>query len=144
MSAALFALLSGLLFGFAMNAYRHASLVLEPHHPFFAATGHRDLHPGGAVRGAGRRLLAVRQPAALEAVLTDWKRSLVAGSCGACASMGWVFALAWRPPPRSARWGDRGADRGGGGARTVPGRLSLGKLAAGGLTAIGVVLTALG
>ena len=36
-SGALFGLLSGLCFGFSLNAFRHAGLALEPHHPVFSA-----------------------------------------------------------------------------------------------------------
>ncbi|HWU96789.1 MAG TPA: EamA/RhaT family transporter, partial [Sphingomonas sp.] len=32
-----FGVASGLLFGFALNAFRHAGLRLEPHHPVFSA-----------------------------------------------------------------------------------------------------------
>ncbi len=143
-SGALFALLSGLLFGFAMNAYRHASLVLEPGHPFFAATATVTFTQAvqSVVLGG---LLAVRHPAALEAVLTDWKRSLIAGSCGACASMGWVFALALAPAAQVRAVGVIEAPIAAAVGRGLfRERLSLGKLAAGAVTALGVVLTALG
>lgn len=144
LSGALFALLSGLLFGFAMNAFRHASIVLEPAHPFFAATATvtftqavQSLVLGG--------FLAARHPAALEAVMTSWRRSLVAGSCGAAASMGWVFALALAPAAQVRAVGVIEAPIAAAvGRRLFRERLGLGKLAAGALTAIGVVLTALG
>lgn len=143
-SGALFALLSGLLFGFAMNAFRHASLALEPGHPFFAAVATVTFTQAiqSLVLGA---ILAVRHPAALEAVLTSWKRSLVAGSCGACASMCWVFALALTPAAQVRAVGVVEAPIAAAvGRRLFAERLSLAKLAAGALTALGVVLTALG
>jgi drug/metabolite transporter (DMT)-like permease len=144
LSGALFALLSGLLFGFAMNAFRHGSLVLEPAHPFFAAVATVTFTQlvQSAVLGT---ILAVRHPAALESVLTSWKRSLVAGSCGACASMCWVFALALTPAAQVRAVGVVEAPIAAAvGRRLFAERLSLGKLAAGALTAFGVVLTALG
>jgi drug/metabolite transporter (DMT)-like permease len=144
LSGALFALLSGLLFGFSLNAYRHASLVLEPDHPLFSAVATVTFTQAAQSLALGA-ILAVRHPAALEAVLTDWRRSLTSGFCGACASSAWVFALALAPAAPVRAVGVVEAPIAAAvGRRLFAERLSAGKLAAGALAAIGVALTALG
>ena len=143
-SGAVFALLSGLLFGFSLNAYRHASLKLEPHHPLFSAAATVTFTQGvqSLVLGA---ILAVRFPATVEAVLTDWRRSLMSGFCGACASTAWGFALVLAPAAPVRAVGVIEAPIAAAvGRRLFAERLSLGKLVAGALTALGVILTALG
>lgn len=93
---AAYGLVSGLCFGFALNAFRHAGLRLEPAHPFFAAVACVTIVQ--AVQSAALVLyLAVRDRAALAAVVAGWRESLGAGFCGACASTGWFFALALAP-----------------------------------------------
>ncbi|MHA6720224.1 EamA/RhaT family transporter [Sphingomonas sp. RS6] len=84
--------ISGLLFGLALNGFRHAGLALEPAHPFFAATASLTIVQAvqAAVLGA---ILAWRDPAALCAVLAGWRGSLGAGAFGALASTGWFLAL---------------------------------------------------
>lgn len=87
---------SGLCFGFALNAFRHAGLHLEPHHPFFAAMASVAIVQ--AVQAAVLTLyLQVRDPAALRAVMTGWRQSLGAGLFGALASSGWFLALNLAP-----------------------------------------------
>jgi drug/metabolite transporter (DMT)-like permease len=143
-SGAVFALLSGLLFGFSLNAYRHAGLVLEPDHPLFSAVATVSFTQAAQSVVLGV-VLAIRHPAALEAVLTDWRRSLTSGFCGACASSAWVFALALAPAAAVRAVGVVEAPMAAAvGRRLFAERLSLGKLAAGALTAVGVLLTALG
>ncbi|HTI67492.1 MAG TPA: DMT family transporter [Caulobacteraceae bacterium] len=143
-SGAAFALLSGLLFGFSLNAYRHASLVLEPHHPLLsaAATVTFTQMVQSLVLGA---ILAVRYPATVQAVLTNWRASLMSGFCGACASTAWGFALVLAPAAAVRAVGVIEAPIAAAvGRRLFAERLSPWKLAAGALTALGVVLTALG
>lgn len=93
---ALFGLGSGLCFGFAINAFRHASLALEPDHPAFAAIACVAVVQAmqAAVLTA---YLAARQPSALAAIGRDWRGSLAAGFFGACASSAWFFALSLAP-----------------------------------------------
>jgi drug/metabolite transporter (DMT)-like permease len=144
LSGALFALASGLLFGFSLNAYRHASLTLEPQHPLFSAVATVTFTQAvqSLVLGA---ILVVRHPSAVQAVLADWRRSLASGFCGACASTAWVFALALAPAAQVRAVGVVEAPIAAAVGRGLfAERLSLGKLAAGALAAVGVVLTALG
>ena len=95
-SGALFALLSGLFFGFGLNAFRHAGLALEPNHHIYAAV------VSVAVVQAMQSLvltlaLAARDPGAIRAIIRGWRGSLAAGLCGAVASAGWFVALALAP-----------------------------------------------
>jgi drug/metabolite transporter (DMT)-like permease len=95
-SGALFGLLSGLCFGFSLNAFRHAGLALEPRHPVFSAVASVAIVQ--AVQALFLTLyLAVRDRAALAAVVAGWRESLAAGLCGAVASSGWFLALALAP-----------------------------------------------
>jgi len=143
-SGALFGLLSGLLFGFSLNAYRHASLTLEPTHPVFSAVATVSVTQAVQSLALGA-YLAVRAPAALEAVLKGWRGSLLAGFCGACASGGWLYALALAPAaPVRAVGVVEAPIAAAAGRRLFAERLSPEKLAAGALVAFGVVLTAFG
>jgi drug/metabolite transporter (DMT)-like permease len=143
-SGALFGLLSGLLFGFSLNAYRHAGLALAPHHALFSAVATVAFTQAMQSLALGG-WLAVRRPAALEAVLTSWRSSLFAGFCGACASAAWLFALALAPAASVRAVGVvESPIAAAAGRRLFAERLSVGKLAAGVLVAVGVVLTALG
>lgn len=95
-AGAIFGLLSGLFFGFSLNAFRHAALNLEAEHPIFAAI--LSVFVVQAMQSAALILvLLVRDRAALRAVLVNWRGSLGAGACGACASVGWFVALALSP-----------------------------------------------
>lgn len=91
-----FGTLSGLLFGLALNGFRHAGLALEPHHPFFAAMASVTLIQAVQTLGLVVFLLW-RDPAALRAVIAGWRGSLGAGLFGALASSGWFFALNLAP-----------------------------------------------
>ncbi|MDT8758295.1 DMT family transporter [Sphingomonas psychrotolerans] len=92
----LLGLASGLLFGFALNAFRHAGLGLEPRHPFLAAAV--SVAVVQAVQaGALILYLLWRDRPALIAVIRNWRRSLGAGLFGALASSGWFFALNLAP-----------------------------------------------
>lgn len=87
---------SGLLFGFALNAFRHAGLRLEPQHPFFAAMASVAIVQ---TVQAGTLILYLlwRDRPALVAVITGWRESFGAGLFGALASSGWFFALNLAP-----------------------------------------------
>ncbi|UAK26655.1 DMT family transporter [Sphingomonas nostoxanthinifaciens] len=95
-SGALFGLLSGLFFGFSLNAFRHAALAMEPDHPVFAAIMSVSIVQAMQAVVLTLVLLLV-SPAAVKAVLRNWRNSLGAGACGACASTGWFVALALSP-----------------------------------------------
>jgi drug/metabolite transporter (DMT)-like permease len=96
LTGAFFGLLSGLCFGFSLNAARHAVLNLEPHHPVFAALA--TVAVVQAAQSLGLLIwLAWRDPAALRAIAKGWRPSLGAGLFGALASTGWFFALALAP-----------------------------------------------
>ncbi|OAN64063.1 DMT family transporter [Sphingomonas sp. TDK1] len=91
-----FGMISGLLFGLALNGFRHAGLALEPRHPFFSAMTSVTLVQ--AVQTVGLVLFLLRRdPAALCAVFAGWRGSLGAGLFGALASSGWFFALNLAP-----------------------------------------------
>ncbi len=92
-SGGAFGLLSGLCFGFSLNAFRHATLSMDAAHPIFAALACVAIVQAmqAVVLTAW---LALRDPAALHAVAKGWRESLGAGLCGACASAGWFVALA--------------------------------------------------
>jgi drug/metabolite transporter (DMT)-like permease len=95
-SGAFFGLISGLCFGFSLNAFRHAALAMDAGHPIFAAIESVCLVQ--AMQAATLTLLLLLlNPAALRAVLRSWRSSLGAGACGACASAGWFVALALSP-----------------------------------------------
>jgi drug/metabolite transporter (DMT)-like permease len=143
-SGALFGLLSGLFFGYSLNAYRHATLILSPDAPLLGATA------TVAITQAGQSLvlaaiLAWRQPAALRAVIAGWRGSLAAGFCGACASACWLLALGLAPAATVRAVGVVEAPMAAiAGRRLFSERLSLGQWIAGAATAAGVALTALG
>lgn len=144
LSGALFALLSGLLFGFSLNAFRHAALALAPGHPLFASVATVSFTQAAQSLVLGLGLAGLR-PAALEAVLSGWRRSLAAGFCGACASSAWVFALSLAPAAAVRALGVIEAPMAAAaGRRLFAERLTAGQLAAGALTAAGVAMTALG
>lgn len=91
-----YGVISGLLFGFALNAFRHAGLRLEPHHPWFSAIACVAIVQ--AVQAGGLGLyLAIRDRDALVAVVRGWRQSLGAGLLGALASSAWFLALNLAP-----------------------------------------------
>jgi drug/metabolite transporter (DMT)-like permease len=91
-----FGLISGLCFGVSLNAFRHAGLALEPHHPIVSAL--TSVAVVQAVQAlALTAVLAVKDRRALAAVAASWRSSLSAGLCGALASAGWFVALALSP-----------------------------------------------
>ena len=143
-SGAVYGLISGLLFGFSLNAYRHACLTLAPQSLIYSATATVAFTQGIQSIALGA-WLAWRKPAALESVLTSWRESLFAGFCGACASAAWQFALVMAPAASVRAVGVvESPIAAAAGRRLFAEKLSAGKLAAGALVAVGVVLTALG
>ncbi len=143
-SGALFGVVSGLMFGFSLNANRHAALSLEHTHHVFSATG--TVAVTQAMQAAVlTAVLAVRHPAALEAVVKSWRSSLFAGFCGATASALWLFALTLAPAAQVRAVGVVEAPMAAAaGRRLFKERVSLFKLIATAVVAAGVVLTALG
>lgn len=144
LSGLLFAVLSGLLFGVSLNAFRHAALLLAPGHPLFASAATVSFTQAAQSVVLGL-VLARFRPLSLQAALSGWRHSLAAGFCGACASWGWVFALSLAPAAAVRALGVVEAPMAAAaGRRLFAERLSLGQLAAGALTAAGVAMTALG
>ncbi len=143
-SGVVFGLLSGACYAVALNAYRAASLTVEPQHAAFAAVVTSSATQ--AMQAAGLvAWLAWRSPGSLSAVLRGWRASLGAGFAGATASALWVTALALAPAapvravgvielPLSALVG----------RRLFAERLTLQQILCGLATAAGVVMAALG
>lgn len=136
-------LLSGLLFGVALNAFRHAALALDSAEPVFAALV--TVAVVQAMQTAALVLfLVLRDPAALQAVLRHWRPSLGAGLCGACASAGWFVALALAPAAPVRALGIVEAPIAAlAGHRLFRETVTLRQVAAGAAICLGVVLTAL-
>ena len=143
LSGAAFGLASGLLFGFSLNAYRHAARALEPHHPLFSAVATVTLTQAAQTL-ALVTFLAWRHPWALRAIATGWRKSLGAGFCGAAASALWLLALALAPAAsvRAVAVIETPIAVGAG-RRLFKEKLSLGQWIAAAFTAVGVVMTAI-
>lgn len=140
---ALFGALSGLCFGFALNAYRHATLIVTPGAPALGATT-TVVVTQTAQSIVLAAILAWKRPAALRAVLASWRNSLWAGFCGASASAFWLTALGLTPAAVVRAVGVVEAPMAAvAGRRLFAERLSLWQWAAVATTAVGVVLTAL-
>ncbi len=88
--------MSGLAFGYALNAYRQAATQLDPHHPIFAAACTVSITQAIQTL-ALTGLLLIWDRAALRAVFAAWRSSLGAGLFGALASCCWLTALALSP-----------------------------------------------
>lgn len=144
LAGAAFGLLSGLFFGYSLNAYRHANLILSPGAPVLGATATVAITQAcQSVVLAG--ILAWRQPAALRAVIAGWRGSLTAGFCGASASACWLLALGLAPAATVRAVGVVEAPMAAlAGRRLFSERLSLAQWIAGAVTAAGVAMTALG
>jgi drug/metabolite transporter (DMT)-like permease len=144
LSGALFGLISGLCFGFSLNAFRHAELALEPHRHVLAAV--TSVTVAQALQSATlTAILAWRRPEALRAVVTSWRPSLGAGLCGAIASLGWFTAIGYAPagPVRAVGMVEMPMAAIAG-RRMFAERLTPLQWAAGVATALGVALAALG
>ena len=140
----LFGLAAGVGFAVSLNGYRQAGIALEPHHPIYAGIGSvvaaqaiQTLLVGG--------LLAAFRPGALASVLASWRGSLGAGACGAAASAFWFSALAMAPAGAVRAVGVIEAPiAAAAGRRLFREHLTLRQMLSGTLTAVGVVMTALG
>ena len=144
LTGALFGLISGLCFGFSLNAFRHAELALEPSHRVLAAITCVTI--AQALQSSVLTLmLAWRRPQALRAVIASWRQSLGAGFCGAIASLGWFTAIGFAPagPVRAVGMVEMPMAAIAG-RRMFAERLTPWQWAAGVATALGVVLAALG
>ena len=87
---------SGALFAFSANWFRQASLAFDPgHHVVSAFVTVMVVQAIQTV--VLTSFLAVRNPAALTAVVGVWRQSLGAGLCGAAASGLWFTAMALSP-----------------------------------------------
>jgi drug/metabolite transporter (DMT)-like permease len=143
LTGALFALLSGLCFGFSLNAFRHAGLTLEPHHPIYSAL----LSVAAAQAAQATVLTAVlagRDRGALRAIVAAWRESLAAGLFGALASAGWFIAVTLAPAaPVRALGVVETPIAALAGRRLFRERLHTTQILAGGAVLAGVVLTSL-
>jgi len=143
-SGGVFGLLSGLCFGYSLNAYRQAGLAMDPHHALFAAAA--TVTATQAVQSLGLGLLlAVWDRAALRSVFAAWRPSLGAGLCGAMASICWLLALGLAPAAPVRALGVVEAPVAAiAGRRLFKEKLSLIQWIAGAAVAMGVAMTALG
>ena len=137
-------LLSGALYAVALNAFRAASLALEPTYPVVAAVLTNSVTQ--AVQAAGMVLwLVARDRSALMAVLRAWRQSLGAGFFGAAASALWLVALGLAPAAQVRAVGVLEMPIAAmTGRKLFAERLSFRQVMLGALVAIGVVLAALG
>jgi drug/metabolite transporter (DMT)-like permease len=143
-SGSAFGLLSGLAFGFSLNAFRHAGQTLAPSHPVYAAVITVLVVQLLQTLALGGVLLTFR-PTVVAAVLRSWRASLGAGLCGSLASTGWFVALALAAAAPVRAVGVVEAPIAAlAGRRLFQERLSPLQLLAGAGVACGVVLTALG
>lgn len=137
-------LASAAFFAVTLNAYRQAGLALEPHRPIYS--GVASVCVAQTLQTLGlTAMLAVTRPQALRAVAASWRPSLGAGFFGAAASACWFSALALAPAGSVRAVGVIEAPiAAAAGRRLFKERLSLAQAAAGAMTALGVILTALG
>jgi drug/metabolite transporter (DMT)-like permease len=143
-SGGAFGLLSGLCFGYSLNAYRQAGLAMDPHHALFAAAATVTATQGMQSLGL-TVLLALWDRAALRSVFTSWRQSLGAGLCGALASICWLLALGLAPAAPVRALGVAEAPVAAvAGRRVFKEKLSLFQWIAGAGVALGVAMTALG
>jgi drug/metabolite transporter (DMT)-like permease len=143
-SGGVFGLLSGLCFGYSLNAYRQAGLAMDFGHTIFAAAATVTVSQAGQSIGLSL-LLAIWDRAALKSVFAAWRQSLLAGLCGASASVCWLIALGLAPAaPVRALGVVEAPIAAAAGRRIFRERLSPVQLASGVAVAVGVVMTALG
>jgi len=142
-SGGAFGLLSGLTFGYALNAYRQATVQLDHLHPIFAAVC--TVSVTQALQAVAlTALLAIWDRPAFRSVFAAWRQSLAAGLCGALASSCWLTALALTPAAPVRALGVIEAPVAAlAGRRIFRERLSAWQWLAGALVAAGVVMTAL-
>jgi len=94
--AAVYGLGSGALFAFSAVGYRGAALVQTGVSPWLAGAW-GVMWAQCLQSGVLGSYLALRSPAGLVAIAKAWRLSLVAGTMGALASIGWFTAMAMRP-----------------------------------------------
>jgi drug/metabolite transporter (DMT)-like permease len=142
-SGAMFGLLSGLFFGFSLNAFRHATMAMEPAHPVYAAVA--SVAVVQAMQAAVLTVwLGFRDRGALAAVIRGWRESLMAGLCGASASACWFLALGLAPAAPVRAVGVIEAPMAAlAGRRFFAERLHARQIAAGLAVIVGVVMTTL-
>ena len=139
-----FGLLSGLCFGFSLNAYRHATLILSPGAPLLGATATVCITQF-CQAVALSAILAWKRPGALKTVTASWRASLWAGFCGACASALWLTALGLTAAAVVRAVGVIEAPMAALAGRSLfAERLTLIQWIAGATTAVGVAMTAFG
>lgn len=142
--AALAGLGSGAIFALSANCFRQASLAFDPAHA--AASALVTVMVVQAIQTVGlTAYLAWRNPQSLRAVIAAWRQSLGAGFCGAAASGLWFTAMALSPvgPVRAVGVVEMPIAALAG-RRLFKERLTLFQLGAGAITAVGVVMAALG
>lgn len=135
---------SGALFALSANFFRQASLTFDPVHP--VASAFVTVMVVQAMQTVVlTSVLAARSPDSLVAVVAAWKRSLGAGFCGAAASGLWFTAMAMSPvgPVRAVGVIEMPIAALAG-RRLFAERLTGLQVIAGVVTALGVVMAALG
>jgi drug/metabolite transporter (DMT)-like permease len=135
---------SGAIFALSANCFRQASLAFDPGHP--VASAFVTVMIVQAIQTVTlTSVLAVRNPAALAAVAAVWRQSLGAGFCGAAASGLWFTAMALSPvgPVRAVGVVEMPIAALAG-RRLFSERLTRLQIVAGLVTALGVVMAALG
>lgn len=135
---------SGAIFALSANCFRQASLAFEPAHA--AASAMVTVMVVQAIQTAAlTSYLAWRDRGALRAVIAAWRQSLGAGFCGAAASGLWFTAMALSPvgPVRAVGVVEMPIAAIAG-RRLFKERLTLSQMVAGLVTAVGVVMAALG
>lgn len=142
--AVLAGLASGAAFALCANCFRQAALALDPAHPPAAAFT-TVLVVQAIQTVALTSYLAWRNPDSLKAVVAAWRQSLGAGFCGAAASGLWFTAMALSPvgPVRAVGVVEMPVAAIAG-RRLFKERLSVFQIIAGLITAVGVVMAALG
>ena len=135
---------SGAIFALSANCFRQASLAFEPAHP--AASAFVTVMVVQATQTVALTgYLAWRDRGALKAVIAAWRQSLGAGFCGAAASGLWFTAMAMSPvgPVRAVGVVEMPIAAIAG-RRLFKERLTALQIVAGAITAVGVVMAALG
>lgn len=143
-SGPLLGLASGAAFAVAGNGYRQAALALDAAHPIYSACA--AVVAAQAMQSLFLTVvLAALQPAALRAVAASWRASLGAGFLGSAASACGFAALALAPAgPVRAVGAIEMPIAAAAGQGLFRERLRPRQWIGGGMTALGVVLAALG
>lgn len=135
---------SGAIFALSANCFRQASLTFAPGHP--AASAFVTVMAVQAIQTVAlTSYLAWRDRRALKAVIAAWRQSLGAGFCGAAASGLWFTAMALSPvgPVRAVGVVEMPIAAIAG-RRLFKERLTPLQIVAGLVTAVGVIMAALG